>query len=444
MFEESYELLIGDCIDTLKTLDEKTIQCVVTSPPYFGLRDYGEDGQIGLEKTPEDFVQSLVEVFREVKRVLRDDGVVWLNLGDTYAGGGGASGHTEATQNMGRSTKSYGATATSSRPLPTGLKPKDLIGIPWRVAFALQADGWYLRQDIIWSKPNPMPASVKDRCTTSHEYIFLLSKSRKYFFDHRAIQQPLAESSGPRMRRGVSSNHKWSDGADGQVPNSMSKERAYDQDRPVKSMRNKRSVWTITTKPFSQAHFATYPPDLIEPCILAGSASRCCSDCGTAWIRTEIGSRQPNCECNGSLVEKEVIIPASMTREEVSQTTWGTTIDGEYNGEAVKDYEGTGAENASDVKKRIIENRTKDRKKKITIYESEMDLDKHPTSPSIVLDPFGGSGTTAGVAIKRGRRAILCELSSEYAELIPLRIASIVGVENAEVKQGFGDWFGDL
>lgn len=489
MFEDSYEVLIGNCIDTLKTLDAKTIQCVVTSPPYYALRDYGTaqweggdpncehegqtlgnnrnyideggrgsnkanistgncvkcgarriDSQIGLEKTPDDFVQSLVNVFREVRRVLRDDGVVWLNLGDSYAGGGGASSHTEETLNFGRTTKSYGATKTGGH-VPKGLKPKDLMGIPWKVAFALQADGWYLRQDIIWSKPNPMPASVKDRCTTSHEYIFLLSKSRHYFFDYKAIQQPLAESTGPRLKRGVSSKHKWSEGATGQVVNSMSKERSHDPTRAIAPMRNKRSVWTITTKPYAEAHFATYPPDLIEPCILAGSASKSCADCGTPWVRTELGTTRPNCECYGKLEKQTVIIPASMTREEVSQTTWGTTIDGEYNGEAVKDYEGTGAENASDVKKRIIENRIKDREKQIIVYLSDLPLPDHPFLPSIVLDPFGGSGTTAGVAIKHGRRAVLCELNSDYTDLIPKRIAHIIGLENPEVKQGFGEWF---
>ena len=489
MFNGEYEVLIGNCLDTLKTVDEKSIQCVVTSPPYYALRDYGTaqweggdpncehegkvlsnnrnfideggrgsnkksistgdcvkcsarriDSQIGLEETPDDFVESLVNVFREVRRVLRDDGVVWLNLGDSYSGVGGASGHTEHTKNFYRTTKSYGATKTGSK-VPQGLKPKDMMGIPWRVAFALQADGWYLRQDIIWSKPNPMPASVKDRCVTSHEYIFLLSKSRHYFFDYKAIQQPLAESTGPRMKRGVSSDHKWSDGASGQVVNSMSKERSYDPTRPIASKRNKRSVWTITTKPFAEAHFATYPPDLIEDCILAGSASRSCGDCGTPWARTELGSFRPNCECNGKLAQKEVIIPASMTPQQIAETTWGTNADGEYTGEAIKEYEGTGAQNASDVKKRIIENRTKEKKKTITIYESELDLDKHPITPSIVLDPFGGSGTTAGVAIKHGRRALLCELNQEYADLIPKRISHIIGLENAEVKTGFGEWF---
>lgn len=285
------EVLVGNCRETLKTLPDESVHCVVTSPPYFGLRDYGEDEQIGLEATPDDFVQALVEVFREVRRVLRDDGTVWLNLGDSYAGSGkGRNGDgTSAASPTSKQATSRGTTeGVLTKTVNHGLKQKDLMGIPWRVAFALQADGWYLRQDIIWSKPNPMPESVKDRCTKAHEYIFLLTKSPKYFYDEEAVKEVGVDET---------------------------------------TTRNRRSVWTVTTKPFKGAHFATYPPDLIEPCILAG-----CPEGGT------------------------------------------------------------------------------------------------------VLDPFGGSGTTAGVALKHGRKAILCELNPEYAALIPRRIEHVLG-HNPEERE---------
>jgi DNA modification methylase len=265
----SYRILLGDNRETLREIPDGTVQTVVTSPPYYGLRDYGHDGQIGLEETPEAYVSALVEVFREVRRVLRDDGTLWLNLGDSYGSG------------------------------------KQLVGIPWRVAFALQADGWYLRQDIIWHKPNPMPESVTDRCTKAHEYVFLLSKSARYFYDAEAVKEggagrlDLGRMTRPEARLG---GGKWSN----------------DCGLRAEPGRNRRSVWTVATQPYSGAHFATFPPKLIEPCILAGSKP-------------------------------------------------GDTV----------------------------------------------------------LDPFGGSGTTAAVALEHGREAILCELSPAYAELIPDRINSI-------------------
>ncbi len=233
----------------LKDLPEQSVNTCITSPPYWGLRDYGEGEQLGLEDSPDKFVENLVSVFREVKRVLRDDGTVWLNLGDSYSSGG----RTTTTNQTLRGDKDYGVT----RPKPSkGIKPKDLIGIPWRVAFALQADGWYLRQDIIWHKPNPMPESVKDRCTKAHEYIFLLSKNAKYYFDNEAIKQPAKWIVGDdRGKRADTRRNK-------KGMNSMS--------GITKAKVNKRSVWTVTTKPFKGAHFATFPPDLIEPCVLAG------------------------------------------------------------------------------------------------------------------------------------------------------------------------------
>lgn len=253
-------VLRGDALTMLSTIDSEIIQTCVTSPPYWGLRDYGVEGQIGLEKTPEEYIDKMVEVFREVRRVLRRDGTLWLNLGDSYAGGmsRGDSGFTS------KQASNKGSTAFKGRGpnVPKGLKPKDLCGIPWRVALALQSDGWYLRQDIIWHKPNPMPESVRDRCTKAHEYIFLLSKSPKYYFDINAIKEPSAEFSRGRSRprsklNGTSTEQAMKFG----LPNQCQ----------ITPFRQKRSVWSVTTKSYKGAHFATFPPDLIEPCILAGS-----------------------------------------------------------------------------------------------------------------------------------------------------------------------------
>jgi DNA modification methylase len=227
------EILVGDCRERLREMEAGTAQCCVTSPPYFGLRDYGHGEQMGLEPTPDEFVAGMVDVFREVRRVLRDDGTLWLNIGDSYAGSGkGPAGNLRKENdeaNMWRTS--------ASGLIPQGCKQKDLIGIPWMLAFALRADGWYLRQDIIWSKPNPMPESVQDRCTKAHEYLFLLSKGPRYYYGAAAIAEQ----------------------ATGQKPGN------------TQETRNKRSVWEVATQPFSEAHFATYPPALIEPCILAGS-----------------------------------------------------------------------------------------------------------------------------------------------------------------------------
>jgi len=249
-------ILQGNCIETLQKLDDKSINTCITSPPYWGLRNYNdEEKQLGMEDTPEEFVDNLVKVFREVKRVLRDDGTVWLNLGDSYSSGG----RTTTTNQSLRGDKDYGVT----RPKPSkGIKPKDLIGIPWRVALALQKDGWYLRQDIIWHKPNPMPESVKDRCTKAHEYIFLLSKSPKYYCDMELIREPIKESN----KGFIMARARTAKGALGGKNKHNMERRNY---KEIKGA-NKRSVWTVTTKPFKGAHFATFPMDLIEPCVLAG------------------------------------------------------------------------------------------------------------------------------------------------------------------------------
>lgn len=250
---------IGDCREILRTLPEQSVQCCVTSPPYYGLRDYGVDGQIGLEETPERFITQLVDVFREVRRVLRDDGTLWLNIGDSYARTGGTDCKVSASAQVGstRNTLEQMSDRTSNA-AAIGLKSKDLIGIPWMLAFALRADGWYLRQDIIWHKPNPMPESVKDRCTKAHEYLFLLTKSARYCFDADAIAETSVKgSAGSTFNSGKTATHQLG--------------RSSDAHREDGETRNKRSVWTIPTAPFKEAHFATFPPALVEPCILAGS-----------------------------------------------------------------------------------------------------------------------------------------------------------------------------
>lgn len=249
----------GDCIETMKAWPGGFINTCITSPPYYGLRDYGHDGQIGLEETPQAYVEKMVDVFREVKRVLRDDGTLWLNLGDSYAG------NNSQASNNGRAGFGNPRERVVNR-TGDGLKTKDLIGIPWMVAFALREDGWYLRQDIIWHKPNPMPESVTDRCTKAHEYIFLLSKSQKYYFDADAIKEESINTPEQQEAKRNKQEHK------GQRDNGdMRHTTAGFTKTGIYEKRNKRSVWSISTKPYSGAHFATFPPDLIEPCIMAGA-----------------------------------------------------------------------------------------------------------------------------------------------------------------------------
>ena len=295
------EVLNGDCWEILKGLPDNYIHCCVTSPPYWGLRDYGVDGQLGLEATPDEYVARMVQVFREVRRVLRDDGTLWLNLGDSYSGSGkGPAGNIGSAHNERHLEHRHSAI------VPSGLKHKDLVGIPWRVAFALQADGWWLRQDIIWHKPNPMPESVKDRCTKSHEYIFLLSKQAKYYYDGEAIKVPIRDTSAARLIQNVidqkgssrvpgktngtmkavckiggnkldprlttRSGKDWNPAYAGGGSKVAGHNGYFDENgNPLCGvMANKKSVWTVTTKPYKDAHFATYPPELIAPCILAG------------------------------------------------------------------------------------------------------------------------------------------------------------------------------
>ncbi len=277
-------ILFGDCRKTLKEFDEQARTCI-TSPPYYGLRDYGgEKNQIGQEQTPDEFIEQLVSVFREVRDVLTDDGTLWVNLGDSYYNYRPGKGQSYPKQSVSKTKQDLPDKCNKRGNKLEGLKEKDLIGIPWMFAFAMRADGWYLRQDIIWNKPNPMPESVKDRCTKSHEYIFLFSKNKKYYYNNEAIKEPT--------------------------------NRAVKKDEVVVSdKKNKRSVWTVTTKPYRGAHFACFPPDLIEPCILAGSEEGdiildpFMGSGTTAMVAKSLGRDYIGCELHedyGKLIEKRV------------------------------------------------------------------------------------------------------------------------------------------
>jgi len=278
----------GDCRQTMRSWKEQGIkaQTCVTSPPYFGLRDYGHDGQIGMEETPDEYIKAMVEVFRCVWDVLEDDGTLWLNIGDSYNGSGGQG--TKPNIMSKEAAEGRGGKAIKV----DGIKPKDLIGIPWMLAFALRADGWYLRQDIIWHKPNPMPESVQDRCTKAHEYIFLLSKKQKYYYDHEAIKDPVKQDWGTRDR----TDGKYHNEGSGLQPHS-GLEKSYE-------MANKRSVWTVNTKPYAGAHFAVFPTELIEPCILAGAPiggivlDPFMGSGTTAQVAQDLGRQYFGCELN--------------------------------------------------------------------------------------------------------------------------------------------------
>ena len=364
------KILQGDCIDKLKTIADKTFYTCVTSPPYWGLRDYGEDDQLGLEETPQKYVANMVQVFREVKRVLRDDGTVWLNLGDSYSSGG----RTTTTNQTVRGDKDYGVTRPA---VCKDIKPKDLVGIPWRVAFALQEDGWYLRQDIIWNKPNPMPESVKDRCTKSHEYIFLLSKSKNYYFDNESIKikaiNPNILYKSYKSGKNIS-EQKFNETKVGR--NSIL----------VGEKVQKRSVWTVTIKPYKESHFATYPPDLIEPCILAGCPDKVCKSCGTPYEKIYDSKK----------IKRNELDPKDSRYRPNN-----------YEG-AYKDINGKG-----DAGYNITN---------FVGYKQQCNCTTKETEGGHVLDPFGGAGTTALVADRLGRNATLIELNKSYIDIINNRL----------------------
>ena len=284
------KIQFGDCRETMRKWASEGVkaQTCVTSPPYYGLRDYGHDGQIGLEETPEQYIEAMVEVFRCVWDVLEDDGTLWLNIGDSYYNYRPGKGQALVKQTVANSNQDLPQTCARRGNKLDGLKEKDLIGIPWMLAFALRADGWYLRQDIIWHKPNPMPESVQDRCTKSHEYIFLLSKSQKYYYDIESIHEPAIYAGDDRGSR--------SDSRRGTEANSMSGKTG--------EFRNKRSVWRVNTKPYAGAHFAVFPQELIEPCILAGAPigsivlDPFMGSGTTAQVAQDLGRKYLGCELN--------------------------------------------------------------------------------------------------------------------------------------------------
>jgi DNA modification methylase len=375
----SHRIIQGDCIEGLRTLPDASVHCCVTSPPYWGLRDYGHDGQIGLESTPEAYVARMVEVFREVRRVLRDDGTCWVNLGDSYAANAATSkkigeshrGSDTPTLNQPHQCR------VSVRGGEWRIKAKDLCGIPWRVAFALQADGWWLRQDIIWHKPNPMPESVRDRCTKAHEYVFLLTKSDRYHYDAEAISE--ASVSGPDRRLRSSTFAK----AGTQGGHARGAEYVESD-----GTRNRRSVWTITTKPYSGAHFAVMPPDLVEPCILAGCPEQCCPVCGAGYER----------------------ITAKQKRFESGSGRSGNAIEGK------QDLAASETNSTPDIRMGpVVSVQTLG-------WAPVCDCAASGTMPGTVLDPFAGSGTTLAVAAELGRSGVGCELNPEYIRLAERRI----------------------
>ena len=312
------KILYGDCRDTLKQFDEQARTCI-TSPPYYGLRDYGgEENQIGQEKTPEEFIDQLVNVFKEVRNVLTDDGTLWVNLGDSYYNYRPGKGQSYPKQSVSKTNQDLPTQCNKRGNKLDGLKEKDLIGIPWMFAFAMRSDGWYLRQDIIWHKPNPMPESVKDRCTKSHEYIFLLSKNKKYYYDNEAIKEPVKQDWGTRNR----TNGKYHNSGSGLSPHS-GLTKSYDR-------KNKRDVWSITNKPYKGSHFAVFPPDLITPCILAGSEKGdivldpFMGSGTTAMVAKQLGRDYIGCELHeeySNLIDQRVPV------EEVAQVTTNPLAD---------------------------------------------------------------------------------------------------------------------
>jgi DNA modification methylase len=484
----SVQILVGDCRDVLRRLPDNHFHCVVTSPPYWGLRDYGIEpviwggrpeckhvwgtanpchhpgqvpqtnmtgrgnaeaiatgqtahtgqfcqrcgawrGCLGLEPDPDMYVSHLVEIFREVRRVLRDDGTVWLNLGDCYTSGGRETHGTRVGYKQQTNRGMNGKNDPVRIGTPQGLKPKDLVGIPWMVAFALRADGWWLRSDVIWHKPNGMPESVRDRPTSAHEHVFLLSKSQHYFYDQDAIREPLMQSSIDRISQSTFDNQNGGpkdprNGGEGTRNRSARQglenlKDAYERGQG----RNKRNVWMIPTYPFPDSHFATYPPALVELCIRAGTSEYgCCPECGAPWERVMERIRRDNGKPSDNL---------KLQHEEVfarggNQATY--TRVGYYESMT---YGFRPTCDCYDERYRQEFPRTRSRRKR-----QHQDLAgrwlprvrRHPgkctwsITSCRVLDPFGGAGTTALVADRLQRDATLVEIKAEYAEMARARI----------------------
>jgi DNA modification methylase len=397
--------LTGDCRDVLPTLADASVQCVVCSPPYYALRSYLPDGhadkhrEIGSEPTPDAFVATLVEVFREVRRVLRDDGTCWVNLGDSYSGG--KTGRTDQDRNSrnmdGRNTANASLTGQPDgwqRPVAPGYKPKDLLMMPARVALALQADGWWLRSDIIWHKPNPMPESCRDRPTSAHEHVFLLTKKPSYYFDNDAIREPQSEGTIERFGNG---NAPRKPGI--KQGGSDRKTLSFDQATPDAILPNGRScrnVWTIATHAYSAAHFATYPPELVERCIRAGTSEKgCCPQCGAPWYRVTEG--------NGAATGKSYNDHSLDAVAGMSQPSPNKKGGSEWRkAQAADPIRTTGWSPSCQCNAEVV--------------------------PCTVLDPFSGAGTTALVADRLQRNAIAIDLSHEYRDMAAARIAEDAGM----------------
>lgn len=367
-----YKLIVGNTLRVLANGKPNSIHTVITSPPYFGLRNYGGGTEeIGSEKTPEEYISNLVDVFREVRKMLRPDGTLWLNLGDSYNGSGGAGG------DYGRGGLREGQPKYPGRNI-AGLGPKQLLGIPWRVAFALQADGWILRSDIIWSKPNPMPESVTDRPTKAHEYIFLFSKSSKYFYDNEAIKEPV-----------VTLDTSIRDRDAGKMNNTPGRTRMGGLKTNNYATKNKRSVWTVTTKPYKGAHFATFPPDLIEPMVLAGTSEYgCCKNCGNPYKR---------------IIEKETAFGGGSGR--AGRSAEDANAAGKWAGQQYGENIKLGP---------VIHTRTLG-------WEPTCDCEAEVV-PCWVLDPFAGACTTGVVALKNKRKFIGIDLKANYIAMGEERI----------------------
>lgn len=443
-------LIGGDVRAALRSLPDCSVHMAVTSPPYWGLRSYstepqiwggdsacdhewqastvplgsGDDksfrrdraagiqrnsqqqgfcskcsawaGELGLEPTPELYVEHLVEIFEGVRRVLRDDGTLWLNLGDSYTAGGRGAGQGAGLE--GSPDAQNAARFARSKMAPSPLRAKNLVGVPWMVAFALRSAGWYLRCDIIWAKTNPMPESIKDRPTKSHEYLFLLSKSESYFYDADAIREPHKTSSIERVGR-VRTGGKYQ-GSDGGQPRGNPHSLTSNLSNALRiGGRNRRSVWTISTAPFPGAHFATFPPKLVEPCIAAGTSEHgCCSICEAPF--------------------KRIVTRGEPLTDQKRAS--GSSIDGQYHGTAQKAYAGTGSQDPSAVKARILEGM----RERVTVgWQPTCEHSLRAVQPCVVLDPFAGSGTTGVVAQKMGRSFIGIELNPEYEAMARARIA---------------------
>jgi DNA modification methylase len=429
-----HEVVVGDVLETLCGVPDRAVQSIITSPPFWGLRSYlpkdhpDKAREIGTERTPQEYVEKLVAVFREARRVLRDDGTLWLNLGDSYAAN--RSYQVDSTKGGPKHSPAQGFEDSFMR-VPDGLKPKDLVGIPWTVALALRADGWWLRSDIIWAKGtshqkamretaadamreegvaedviervlatwepyvgNCMPGSLEDRPVSGHEYLFLLSKSERYYYDYHAVREGFADARHGRDGSKNASERNVGGRTDGYTkPNGI--------DPSANGGRNMRSVWTIPPQPFPGSHFAVFPEKLVEPCLRAGtSAGGCCAACGASRER---------------VVEKG-------EPDEAQRAACGADASGGYAGESLKGHDGTGVQDASAVKARVLAGM----RARITTSWAPTCACSDPREPvpCLVMDPFGGSGTVAVVANREGRDAVIVELNEEFAAMARERITN--------------------